>query len=118
MFPPYRFKSTRPTHLTSAGDRFVAFLTADFMLHAQKPLVGRGLVLSRLHDHIQDTHTPTGLLWTSDQAVAENLSDNAQYSQEISMLSAGFEPVFSASERPQTHASGRTVTGIGRGTYR
>jgi hypothetical protein len=33
------------------------------------------------------------------------------------MLSAGFEPAIPASERPQTHALDRAVTGIGGQFY-
>ena len=36
-----------------------------------------------------------------------------QHSQETGILSAGFEPTFPASERPQTHALEPTATGIG-----
>jgi hypothetical protein len=88
------------------------------MLHAQKPLVGHGLLLSRFYDHAQDTHNSVGLLWTSDQPYAEALPDNTQYSQETSMLPAGFEPAVPASERAQSYATDRAVTGIGKGTYR
>jgi len=37
---------------------------------------------------------------------------NAKQSQEISIPPTVFEPVIPASKRPQTHAFGRTATGI------
>jgi len=55
-----------------------------------------------------DTPHSVGLLWTSYQP------DNTQHSQETDIhVPAGFEPAVPASERPQTHALNRTVTGIG-----
>ena len=51
---------------------------------------------------LNDTHTHShtlGLLWTSDQPVAE--TDNI-YKSKTSMLPTVFEPTIPASERPQT----------------
>jgi hypothetical protein len=57
------------------------------------------------------THTirhTAGLLWTSDQPVAETLpiQDNTPYKhkRQTSMPSAGFEPAIPATKRPQTYA--------------
>ena len=51
-----------------------------------------------------------GLLWTSDQLVAE-LPDITQHSQQTSMSPVGFEPMISAGERPHTYALDRAATG-------
>jgi hypothetical protein len=54
-----------------------------------------------------------GLLWTSDQLVAET-SDNTQHSQQTNSKSpVGFESTISAGERPQTYALDRADTGTG-----
>jgi hypothetical protein len=61
------------------------------------------------------THQSVGLLWTSDQLVAET-SDNTQHSRQTSMLpppSVEFEPTISADERPQTYALHSTATETG-----
>jgi hypothetical protein len=51
-----------------------------------------------------DTHS-VGLLWTSDQPVAEAATYTAHNKQRrrASMSSAGFEPAILASKRPQTY---------------
>jgi hypothetical protein len=56
-----------------------------------------------------------GLLWTSDQLVAENsMIKHNSHNRQTSMHLAGFEPAIPASERPQTHALYRAATGIGQ----
>jgi hypothetical protein len=85
---------------------------------AQQPNSGLGrLILQVPIPHtIRHTH-PVGLLWTSDQFVAEAVTfANTQHSQETDIHApAGFETIIpaSASQRPQTHASDRAATGIG-----
>jgi len=60
--------------------------------------------------HLLDTPHSVGLLWTSDQLVAETYNT---YKRQTSMPPAGFEPTISAGERPKTYASDRAATGIG-----
>jgi hypothetical protein len=50
-----------------------------------------------------------GLLWTSDEFEAETRNI---HNGKISMLPAGFEPAFKASERWQTYGLDRSVTVI------
>jgi hypothetical protein len=61
--------------------------------------------------HIQ-RHT-VGLLWTSDQPVAEASTYTGQHNRQTSMPREGFEPATPATKRPQTYASDRATTGIG-----
>jgi hypothetical protein len=51
-------------------------------------------------------HT-VGLLWTSDQPVAETSTCTGQHNIETSMPRAGFEPATPATKRPQTYALDR-----------
>ena len=81
----------------------------------RQPPVGQGLLIveaSRLH---LDTLHSVGLLWTTNQPVAETLPDNAQHAQETDIRAPppGFEPAVSASEPPQTHALDHAVAGAG-----
>ena len=43
-----------------------------------------------------------------------NLAAHNIYNRQLSMPSAGFEPVIPASERPQTQALDRAIIGLGR----
>jgi hypothetical protein len=61
-------------------------------------------------------HT-VGLLWTSDQPVAEASTYTGQHKRQTSMSRAGFEPAIPATKRPQTYALDRAVTGIGLFNY-
>jgi hypothetical protein len=70
--------------------------------------VSISLSLSHTHTH---THM-VGLLWTSDQLVAEADTHSTQ-NRRTSMPSAGFEPAIPAIDRSQTHALKRAATGIG-----
>ena len=79
----------------------------------QPPRGPRDSSLSRLHDHTQ-THTHSlGLLWTSDQLVAETYTDNTHSRQTSIPPPLGFEPAIPASERPQTYALDCAATGTG-----
>jgi hypothetical protein len=57
-----------------------------------------------------------GLLWTSDQPVAETFTaqDNTTYKHksQTSMLLAGFEPAVLATKLPQTYTLDRAATGL------
>ena len=62
--------------------------------------------LSRLHDHMQaptQTHS-VGLLWKSDQLVAESSTwQHNTHERRTDIPSVGFEPTIPVSELPQTH---------------
>jgi hypothetical protein len=65
-----------------------------------------------------DTHThthPVGLLWASDQLVADaaTYTTHNKHERRTSLLSAGLKPAIPAIERPQTYALDRTATDIG-----
>ena len=70
------------------------------------PLWGRAS--SRWHS---DTPHSVGLLWTNDQPVANN--STWQHTTQTPMPPAGFEPVFPASESPQSYTLNSAVTGTG-----
>ena len=62
-----------------------------------------------------DTPQSIGLLWTSDQPVAETSTwQHTTFTRQTSMPPAGFEPTISAGEQPQTYALDRAATGTGR----
>jgi hypothetical protein len=64
---------------------------------------------------ITDTPHSVGLIWTSDQPVAETSTlPTHENTQETSMFWVGFKPTIPDSEKLQTHALDRAVTGIGR----
>ena len=60
-----------------------------------------------------------GLLWTSDQPVAETSiwQTHNTHNRQASMPPAGFEPAIPAGEPMQTHALDRSATGIGKYRY-
>jgi hypothetical protein len=53
-----------------------------------------------------------GLLWTSDQPVAETSTCTGQHNIQTSMPRVGFEPATPATKQPQTYALDRAATGI------
>jgi hypothetical protein len=69
---------------------------------------------SRSHS---DTPQPAGLLWTSDQPVAETPTHNT-HSQKTFMPPAGFEPAIPASQRPQSHTFCIYIYKVKRSRYR
>ena len=60
-------------------------------------------------------HTQPGLLWTSDQLVAETSTwqHTTFTTDELPCPPVGFEPTISAGERPQIYALDPAATGIG-----
>jgi len=64
---------------------------------------------------VLDHRHPVGLLWTSDQLVAEAATYTAHNKRKgrISVPSEGFKPAIPAIKRFQTYALDRTATGIG-----
>jgi hypothetical protein len=67
-------------------------------------------------DHIHLTHT-VGLLWTSDQPIAEAYTYTGQHKRQTSMPSAGFEPATPATKRPQIYALDCAATEVGMNTF-
>ena len=82
--------------------------------HGQKPLVGQGLLIFEDSRSYSDTPHSVGLLWMSDQPVAETSTCKTRniYKKLTSIVSAVFEPAIPASERLQTHALDRAASGI------
>jgi hypothetical protein len=82
---------------------------------AQLPLGGLGLLIIEASRSHSDTPHSIGFLWTSDQPGAKTcyLTIHNTQKRQTSMPPAGFEPAIPASERLQTHALDRVVTGIG-----
>jgi hypothetical protein len=81
---------------------------------AQQSLEGQGLLISELHDHTQsDTPHLVGLLWTNDQPDAE--TSTWQYTTlkgERHPCFRGIRTHIPSKRYAQTHALGRTATGI------
>jgi len=87
-------------------------LSVLFFPMAQKPLVGVGLLINKT-----SLSQSVGLLWMSDQPVAETstwqlTTLTIERQRVTSMPPAGFEPTIPASQRPQTYASDRAATAI------
>ena len=76
---------------------------------SRRPLVGLPCEALRSHS---DTPHSVGLLWTCNRSVRRTVPDNTQISQETSNLPVGFEPAIPANERPQTHATNLSATGL------
>jgi hypothetical protein len=78
---------------------------------ARQPLVGQGLlIVEALRSH---SDTPTLGRIPLDES-QKPLPGNTQHSQEtVVHAPEGFEPAVPLSERPQTNALDRAVTGIG-----
>ena len=88
----------------------------SFFFHLpQQPPVGQGLLIhevsrSRTTTHCSRYDSFVRVISSSQRP----LSYNTQHSQQTSMPSVGFEPTFSAGERPQTYAVDRAATGTGQ----
>jgi hypothetical protein len=80
----------------------------------QLPLVGQGLLFIKDSRSRSDTQQSVGLLWTSEQPIAEtSIWQHNTHSRQTSIVLAGFDPTVPANERPKTHALDRTAIGIG-----
>ena len=80
---------------------------------AQQPPVGQGLLIQEDSLSHSDIPQSVGLLWTSDQLVAETFAWQHKTRRHTSMFPVEFEPTVSAGERPQIYASDRVATGTG-----
>ena len=86
-----------------------------FFLLAQQPPMGQGLLIHEAS--VSQTTTPlqsVGLLWTSDQLVAETSTWQHTTVTTDKHSLVGFEPTISAGERAQTYALDGAATGTGR----
>ena len=91
-----------------------------FISVAQQPDSGPGNLTVEVSRSHRSRHThPAGLLFTSDQLVAEaaNFTTHKKHNRQTSMPSAGFEPAIPAIKRLQTYALDRTATEIGSKYY-
>jgi hypothetical protein len=82
---------------------------------ARQPYMGLGLLVSsRFHDHTF-RHTTLGRT-PLDEGPARRrdlyLTSHNTHKRQTYMPPVGFEPTILVSERPKTHASDRTATGI------
>jgi len=91
----------------------IAFVTDFFM--AWQPLVGHCLLIVEVSRitlrHTTIRRTPLDE-WSARRKDLYLTTHNA-HKRQTSMSSEGFEPLFLASERPQTHALDSASTGIG-----
>ena len=86
---------------------------------AQQPPVGQGLLIhesSRSHK-LRTTFGRTPLDEGSARRRDLCLTKHSTHKRQTSMPSVGFKPTIPASERPQTYASERAATGIGKYIY-
>ena len=83
----------------------------DCFTMTQQSLVGQGLLVIETLRSRSDTPHSVGLLWTSDQPVAEPLPNT--HRRQTTMTPAGFEPAIPGTEGQQTHFLGRAATRIG-----
>jgi hypothetical protein len=77
-------------------------------IHSQALIVQGGPLAFLFRVSWSHTYKHTvGLLWTSDQPVAEASTYTGQHRRQTNMPSAGFEPAIPATKRPQTYALDR-----------
>ena len=91
-------------------------ITGLFFLWCCDPTRVMASSFLRFLDHTHDAPQSVGLLWTSDQLVAETCTfqhTTLTTDNNTSMSPVGFEPTISAGERPQTYALDRAATGTG-----
>jgi hypothetical protein len=83
--------------------------------YSSKTPVSLGLHIVEVSRSHSDTPHSVGLLWTSDQSVAEtpNMTTHNTHNKQISITPAGFEPAIPASQRSQTHNLDRAATRTG-----
>jgi hypothetical protein len=76
---------------------------------------GHGLFILEVSRSHTTTHQSVGLLWTSDQLVAESIyvTTHNTHNRQTFMPPVQFEPTILAGERPQTYALDRAATGTG-----
>jgi len=91
-----------------------------FFFGRDSPPVGQGLLILKVStSHTNDAPQSAGLLWTSDQLVAETSTwqHATLKTDKHPCPPVWFEPTISAGERPQTYALDRAATGTGGRIY-
>jgi hypothetical protein len=89
------------------------------MFQARQLPVGQGLLILEVSRSHTTAHQSVGLLWTSDQLVAETSTrQHTTLTTDTSIPPVGFEPTISAGERPQTYGIDRAATGTGKSNRR
>jgi hypothetical protein len=80
-----------------------------------RPNTGHGFLVLEVSRSHNDASQLVGLLWTSDQFVAETSTwqHTTTLNRQSSMPPAGFELTIPAIERPKTYALVRPATGTG-----
>ena len=82
-----------------------------------RPNAGHGLLTLEVFyiTHNDDAPQSVGLLWTSDQLVAQTSTwqHTTLTTDKHPCPPVGFEPAISAGERPQTYTLDRAATGTG-----
>ena len=82
-----------------------------FFYLSQQPYRGQGRLIGEVPRSHTDTPHSVGLLWTSNRSVQGTSPwQHNTHKRQKSMAPAEFEPIDSASRRPQTQASGRAST--------
>jgi len=83
-----------------------------FFLIARHPLVGQGLLIIKASRSHSDTPHTVGLLWVSDQNIAEASICTTYniFNRQTSMFPVGFVLAVPRSERPQTHTLDRAAS--------
>jgi hypothetical protein len=103
--------------LRNCRDLNVDFLSFPFLSFpvAQEPKSGLGRLLLEVSRSHSDTPHSVGLLWTSDQSVAETSTRQHRntHKGQTYRHHAGFEPTVPVSARPKANALDRAATGIG-----
>jgi hypothetical protein len=85
-----------------------------FVFWRDSPHWARASSFTRFLDRTQRRITVSGLLWTSDQLVAETSTwQHTSLTADTSMPPVGFESTISAGERPQTYVLDRAAAGTG-----
>ena len=101
-------------HDAPASKRQIKFMVNIFLWPCS-PTRTQAAPLVRLLDRTQTYTQPVGILWTSDQLVAEpaTYKTHNKNQRRTSVHSAGFKTTVPAIKRHPTYASVRTATAIG-----
>jgi len=97
----------------------IRHIITEIVLHsfivfmARQALVGQDILIFEASQSSSDTPHSVGLLWTSDQLVAEAATNTNTHNRRKSIPSAEFEPAILGIKRLHTYALDSTATGIG-----
>jgi len=104
----------RICHDARSHEHQIKFMVNIF-LWSCSPARTQAAPLVWLLDHTQTYTQLVGILWTSDQLVAENANHTThnKNQRQTTVHTAGFKTIFPAIKRLPTYASDRTTTAIG-----